>query len=127
MERPSHRELLRKLREASRLVESGRWAAANPLKLAADFARVDLYLADEQQPALRHAMAELKPEHYCGGRPPQRSYERATKGAEMFAFSWDSERFGKKMYFKFALTGAGATQGLYVYSLHESRAKGNRT
>ena len=84
---------------------------------------MDLYLFAEQRSALRSAMMELKPEHYSGTRHPQRSYEPATKGAEMFAFAWDSKRFTGSMYLKFALVGSGDAQALYVYSFHPSRRK----
>ena len=123
MQRPSHRELAGKHRTATQLVDLDRWAAANPVKLAADFRDLDLFLADEQQSALRESLAELAPEHYRGGRPPARSYEPKTKGAEMFAFSWSSRRFGRKMYLKFAVVGETGDQMLYVYSLHVSREK----
>jgi len=66
-------------------------------------------------------MAELRPEHYCGARPPERSYESKTRGAEMFAFLWDSKRFNRRMYVKLALVGSGSSQAVYIYSLHPSR------
>ena len=123
MERPSHKELAGKLKTAGALLESGRWAAGDPAGLAANFTEMDLFFGDKQQAALRGALAELRPEDYHGKRPPERSYKPVTKGAEMFAFSWESKRFGKKMYLKFALVGAGAGQTMYVYSFHASRER----
>jgi len=122
LERPSHKELAGKLTTALGLLESGRWAPANPSKLHANFVEMDLY-REEQWSALRDAIIELKPEHYCGARPPQRSYEQTTRGAEMFAFSWDSKRFASRMYLKVALAGYGGSRALYVYSFHPSRGK----
>jgi hypothetical protein len=40
---------------------------------------------------------------YAGSRPPQRSYEPEIEGLELWAYSWHSPRFGKRMYLKFAL------------------------
>lgn len=91
MERPSHKELANKLRTAAALAIDGRWAPADPAKLMANFCELDLFLADEQRAALTAALSEVKPEHYRGSRPPQRSYEPLRRGAEMFAFAWEAQ------------------------------------
>ena len=65
MERPSHKELLGKIRLARALLEAGRWAAADPGKLAANFMDLNLYLRDEQHAALVHAISEITP-RLCG-------------------------------------------------------------
>jgi hypothetical protein len=121
MERPSHKELLGKIGIARALLEAGQWAAADPVKLAANFMDLDLYLTGEQHSGLAHAVREITPESYAGSRPPKRSYERVTKGAEMFAFSWWSRFFERAMYLKFSLAGADKHQRVFVYSIHPSR------
>lgn len=92
MERPSHKELASKLQLAAALVNDRRWAPADPVTLAANFEELNLFLADEQRAALAATFSEIRPEDYRGAHPPQRSYERVTRGAEVFAFEWDSER-----------------------------------
>jgi hypothetical protein len=125
--RPSHLELTRKLRAAGRLLDSGCWAPADPSKLAANFDDLGLFLAEEQAAALRAVVAEVRPEDYVGGRPPERSYERMTPGVEMFAFGWHSTYFGRPMYFKFSIGGSGTSRRLYVYSLHPSRRRARQS
>jgi hypothetical protein len=64
MKRPSHRELLRKIKVSRALLEAGRWAAADPVKLAANLVELDLYLRKDQQAALLRATDEITPEDY---------------------------------------------------------------
>lgn len=87
----------------------------------ADFHRMDLVLKQDQESALATALSEMQPTDYCGPQPPDRSYEPATEGAEMFAFSWFSDYFGNAMYLKYSIVGSGPTEKLYVFSLHPSR------
>ncbi len=49
--------------------------------------------------------------------PPQRSYERACKGAELFAFVWESARFGRRMYLKICFM----KETLYIVSFHPAK------
>ena len=121
LQRPSHKELKRKIETARRLLALGRWGAAENEKLWANFAELDLTLAEEQECALRAAFAELRPEFYYGTRPPTRSYEPAARDAEMFAFVWQSKHFGKAMYCKWAIVGSRRTARLVLFSLHPSR------
>jgi hypothetical protein len=60
---------------------------------------------------------EIQPKDYVGGRPPQKSYEKTIEGQELFAFCWNSQKLGKKMYIKFALKGTR----YYYLSLHRSK------
>lgn len=93
LERPSDKELAKKLRNASALLGSRRWAPANPAKLMANFYELDLFSADDQSAALTTALGEVKPGDYRGSRPPQRSYEPVSRDDEMFAFEWESQHF----------------------------------
>ena len=60
---------------------------------------------------------EISPDYYAGSRPPQRSYENAIKGADLFAFEWQSRLLKAKVYCKFALREGN----LWLVSLHKSR------
>ena len=60
---------------------------------------------------------EIEPGDYIGGRPPKKSYESTIEGKELFGFSWDSVKCGKKMYLKFALKN----DKFYYVSLHEDK------
>ena len=126
MKRPSHKELTGKLKAARRLLGARRWAAAAEDKLWADFHEMDLVLKEDQEYALAAALREMQPEDYCGSQPPERSYEPAAKGSEMFAFSWVSHYFGKPMYFKYSIVESGSAQQLFVYSFHTHRRRGKR-
>lgn len=117
--RPSHREILKKLVAAREKVSAADWLAASLEKLLPEFDALDLVTLEEQNNALETALNEIAPEFYAGGRPPQRSYEDNCEGAEMFAFSWDSPHHGKRMYLKFCFVG----ETLYVVSFHEDRER----
>ena len=115
--RPSAKELDSKLRQAKALLKDGQFAPCNPGKLAANFADLVLFSGEEQMEALGAAFDEVRWRDYAGERPPQQSYEDATKGCEMLAFCWDSAFFGRRMYLKFTIRA----KVLFVFSLHPSR------
>ncbi len=116
-DRPSYRELDRKLIE-------GREAAARQIRLLepdsilANLLELD-YLVGDLAKDLPAIFREIKPTHYQGGRPPQRSYEQGILGSELFAFRWASRVFGCEMYFKFAVREGV----LWIVSLHRDRRK----
>lgn len=61
----------------------------------------------ELLPKLLDEIKNARPEKcYAGTKPPQRSYqdEPAIKDEELWAFSWHSSHFAKRMYLKFVLT-----------------------
>jgi len=127
-ERPSHKELAKKIRECRRLVDSDRWLPANLAKLRADFDELEAVLGlettlqEDQKRILLAAIGEITPAHYAGLRPPQRSYEPAIRDRELLAFRWTSTFFaGHEMYFKFCLKGADKDQRAYICSVHEHR------
>lgn len=132
--RPSHKEILGKLRDALNLVENKRWSPANPGKLLANWEEleeafgIELALEESADNILLLVLKELKPEHYVGMRPPERSYEKRTLNQELFEFRWNSRCFANsRMYFKFSICGgASAEKRLYVYSLHPNRERGVR-
>ncbi|HMF76404.1 MAG TPA: hypothetical protein VK604_12140 [Bryobacteraceae bacterium] len=118
--RPAHKELTGKIRSARTILLSHGYKAAETSKLAENFRELDLFSLEEQMEALGAALREISPEDYAGSHPPSKSYERLTRERELFAFSWNSEHFKKKMYFKFCLVNTT----LFVFSLHESTPKG---
>jgi hypothetical protein len=127
-ERPSHKELHGKLRDALALVRGGQWRPADVQKLQADWDAledefgVETTLREDQLSILTSVMEEIKPEHYKGHRPPEKSYEPATKGLDMFAFRWDSTLFGHaEMYFKFSVSGTDKGRRVWIFSLHPNR------
>ncbi|MBI1746446.1 MAG: hypothetical protein HYR55_07645 [Acidobacteria bacterium] len=121
-ERPSYSETKKKLDLARKKVSQNDWAPVDPTKLLKDFETLDLWTLEEESMTLLIALAEIKPENYAGGRPPQRSFEEICRGAELFAFTWSSTYFGCQMYLKFCFV----KQSLYIVSFHESRSPERR-
>ncbi len=118
-ERPSYRELNNKLSAAKDFIAKSQWAPAEPVKLAPDFRRFDLYTEEEQSSALLAALEEIEPGRYIGRQPPEKAYEKRVYGLDLFAFCWPSRKFGCTMYMKFCVT----KDALYVVSFHESRER----
>lgn len=129
-ERPRQRELWKKLTEAKSLVKSGRWIPANPQKLQANFDEladtfgIETTLTEDQTTILLSALDEIRADHYCGGRPPDASYEIVVKGHDMWEFRWISKFFGdKEMYLKFCFTkGDENSRKLAMLSIHPNRS-----
>lgn len=117
MRRPSHSELNRKILRAREKISSADWHMANPEKQFPEFHALHLWTSEEMTKALEFALNETEPEHYAGGRPPQRSYERACSDAELFAFAWDSKHFRRRMYLKFCFVKGT----FFVVSFHPER------
>lgn len=117
-ERPSYRELDRKLKQGREAAAAKRIRLVEPDIILADLLDLDYLVGDlvEDLPAV---FREIKPTHYEGRRPPQKSYERDILGSELFAFRWPSRLFGRSMYLKFAVR----EKVLWVVSLHRDRSK----
>ncbi len=117
MNRPSHKELTRKLYAASQAVRKGRVALLNQLSLAADAIELGYSIEIELEAVLIEMLDETNPVHYTGSRPPQKSYEQDIRDLELFAFTVESSRFNCRVYFKFAL----AEKMFWLVSLHPDR------
>ena len=117
MNRPSHKELTRKLYVASQAISKGRVALLNQLSLAADAMDLDYSIEIELEAVLAELLDETNPAHYTGSRPPQKSYEQDIQDLELFAFTVESSRFKCRIYFKFAL----AEEIFWLVSLHPDR------
>jgi hypothetical protein len=131
-ERPSTKELWKKLHKAKQLIAEGEWYLGSgklqeEFRILEDEFKVDLTLAEEQKSVLLTVLNEISANDYAGYRPPEESIELQTAGLEMFPFCWSSPFFkGVEMYFKFSLAGSSnEPEVLWIYSLHVSRIKNN--
>jgi hypothetical protein len=113
MERPSYRELDKKLAKAKTAILREKIFYLEPDVIAADLLEMDL-LIEEQSKWFPKILDEINPNHYRGTRPPQRSYKNPILGLELFAFRWESGMVGCELYFKFALKG----DNIWIVSFH---------
>ena len=74
-DRPSHRELQKKIEEAKAALESGRCLFASPAKAVGELYALDIDDSSEVWELIRALLNEIEPGDYAGARPPQRSYE----------------------------------------------------
>ena len=117
MHRPSHKELFGKIMAARKAVREGKVALLNQMALLSDAIDLDYMLEKELKSVLSSLLDGTTPEDYAGHRPPDRSYEEAIKGLELFAFTVESTQLKCRVYYKFALA-----QGiLWLVSLHPDR------
>jgi len=120
LKRPSHREITGKLASAENALSCGHVALLNADVIREDLLDLNILIEDLPE-LLPRMMDELSADLYRGTRPPQRSYENAIDGCELYAFAWASQAVGCDMYLKFALKN----EWLWVVSFHEDRkAKG---
>lgn len=116
--RPSDKELNKRLFEAKEALKSQDGFFANQSKAVSELYNLEVGDTNDLWPLIRELLEEISPKDYKGTRPPQKSYEKAIYGLELFAFTWWSPKYNKQMYIKFALK-----KGRYYYvSLHESRS-----
>lgn len=115
--RPSDKELTGKLNEAQKALCEKQGLFANPANVIGELNDLQINDSAEVWELIKSLIVEIKPSNYTGGRPPYKSYEKSIEGRELFAFSWQSQVLGKKMYLKFALKG----DRFYYVSLHEDR------
>jgi len=119
----------KKIAEARRLVPLGRWSPASPAKLKANFDELEqefgleTTLPEDQTEILLKALSEIKPEHYVGKHPPERSYEPLAQDLELWAFKCPSPHFGnQQMYLKFCFSkGDDTSRQLFFFSIHQHR------
>jgi hypothetical protein len=116
MERPSHKEINHKIRQAKEAVSEKRFSILNPASVAADVLKLGFNIQGVSN-ALVDLLEEVTPDHYVGGFPPQKSYENDILDCELFPFRWLSKHWGGRIYLKFAFKG----QRMWVVSLHEER------
>ena len=76
MERPSNRELDKKLREAKEFLKKQPGLFANPAKVVGELTALNIDDAKEVWDLIQELLEEITIEDYDGGRPPQKSYEK---------------------------------------------------
>ena len=116
MERLSHKEINRKIKQAKEAVSKDRISILNPVSVATDTLELGLNLRNISN-ILSDVLEEIEPDDYAGQYPPQRSYEDEIKDCELLAFRWLSKKLGCRVYFKFTLKETR----LWLVSLHEDR------
>jgi hypothetical protein len=117
-DRPSYRELDRKLKQGNEAASAKRIMLLEPDVVLGDLLDLD-YLVEDLTKDLPTILREIRPGDYRGQKPPKKSYEEAILGSELFAFSWASELFGRRMYLKFTVKG----KEIWIVSLHKDRSK----
>ena len=121
MDRPSHKEINRKIKQAKEAVSENQFSILNPFIIAADALELGVNLQNISY-ILIDLLEEITPYHYAGQYPPQRSYEDEIKGCELLAFRWLSKKLGCRVYLKFAIKG----NRMWLVSFHEDRKEDER-
>lgn len=119
MKRPSHSELLGKIKKALVAATEQQIAFIDPDVILSDLLEIDFLVSDLPR-NLPKILSEIRPEDYQGQRPPAKSYKRPILDSELFAFRWSSKLFGYTMYIKFAIKA----DRLWIVSLHKHRGPG---
>ena len=121
MDRPSHKEINRKIKQAREAVSENQFSILNPVIIAADAIELGVDLQNISF-ILIDLLEEITPNHYAGQYPPQRSYEHDIEGYELLAFRWLSKTLGCSVYLKFTMKG----KRMWLVSLHEDRKEDER-
>ena len=121
MDRPSHKEINRKIKQAKEAVSENQFSILNPVIIAADAFELGVNLQNISY-ILIDLLEEITPNHYAGQYPPQRSYEHDIEGYELLAFRWLSKQLGCRVYLKFTIKG----NRVWLVSLHEDRKEDGR-
>jgi hypothetical protein len=121
MDRPSHKEINRKIKQAKEAVSENQFSILNPFIIAADALGLGVNLQNNSY-ILIDLLEEISPDHYVGQYPPQRSYEHEIEGCELLAFRWLSKKLGCRVYLKFTIKG----NRMWLVSFHEDRKEDER-
>jgi hypothetical protein len=116
MDRPSHKEINRRIKEAKEAVSENRVSILSPADVAADALELGLDFGTVTN-ILIEILEEITPGHYVGLYPPQRSYKDEIMDCELFAFRWLSKRLGCRTYLKFTIKD----NRMWLVSFHEDR------
>lgn len=117
MDRPSHKELSNKLREARAAVQNRQVFLIDHDAIAADAIELRYDIGVELIEVLEELLEKADLEHYAGPHPPQKSYKDSIHGLELYPFTIESLGLGCAVYLKFALT----KNALWLVSLHKDR------
>ncbi|NNK86381.1 MAG: hypothetical protein HKO91_12615 [Desulfobacterales bacterium] len=118
MQRPSIKELNRKINFGKDIVAQGNILLINPDSIAADAEELG-YQTSNLKNVLLKLLEEVQSKHYVGAHPPRKSYEPLIKGSDLFEFRWESKRFGCAIYIKYTLKN----EIFYLVSLHKHRPR----
>ncbi len=113
---PTHKTLTGKIRQAREAVKAGKIVFIDQSVIAADLLDLGCDIMDVPK-ILFELLDKVTPQDYAGSHPPQKSYEEAITGLELYAFKAESAALGCIGYFKFALY----ENVLWLASLHEDR------
>ena len=122
MNRPSYKELYKKISEAKDAVSNDSVSLINPEAVASDALQLGYLLEEDLKDVLLSLLTGITPEEYAGKRPPSRSYENRIIQSELFAFRTASSRFNCRVYLKFTLFD----EEFFLISLHQNRHKGGK-
>ena len=117
--RPSDGELDKKLKAARAALTAQNGLYVNVSKVVGELYALEIESPDQIWKLILALLDEITPGDYVGARPPLKSYEKVIENQELFAFCWDSTKFGKRMYIKFALR----ENRYYYVSLHRSKER----
>ena len=115
--RPTSAEKARKLQEAKLALKAREGLFANPSAVPAELEVLKIGDSKEVWGLIRKLLEEISPSNYTGQYPPMRSKLPSIQPHEMFAYSWNSQLLGKRMYIKFVIKNAR----YYYVRLHEDR------
>lgn len=117
MERPSTREIDKRLKEVKKALKNRRVLFANEAKVVAELMSLEIDDTDKVWDLISELIDEIELDNYAGGYPPQKSYEPLVANCELWAFSWKSSLLKKQMYLKFCIK----EETFYYVSLHKSK------
>ncbi len=117
MNRPTYKELDKKLSQAKKAVESGLVNLINPQAIASDAAELGYRIEDEFIESLTSVLESTSPAHYVGERPPGLSYENTIIASVLYAFRTKFDSFNCLVYLEFALF----ENELWVVSFRKNR------
>jgi len=116
MDRPSHKEISRKIIQAREAVLESRVSIVNPISVASDALELGISI-EHIGNILADLLKEIKPGEYAGQYPPQCSYEAEIKDCELLAFQWLSKKLGCRVYLRFTIK----ENQFWLVSLHQVR------
>ncbi|MCX5915241.1 MAG: hypothetical protein NTX30_00975, partial [Deltaproteobacteria bacterium] len=105
-----------KIKLAKEAISNNNFSILKPKVVTLDALGLGI-LMEELNPLLIDLLNEIRPGHYAGTYPPQRSYEEEIFRSELFAFRWESKRLGCMTYLKFTLR----ENRLWLISIHQDR------
>ena len=124
--RPTHKECSGKLRQAREALENGSYQTIDADRhFTPDRDELGSASAKDHWNKVHQFLGEIQANGgascYVGSYPPYPCYHPPYVGVELFAFAWNSESAGCRMYLKFGIKlGKKSKQPTYLYlNCHE--------